>query len=100
MTIPINDCVRRITRGRWWEDAICQRCTFPIGPLNTYSNVAYLLGALAVVRWDHSFAGWVMGGCLLVLAIGSFLYHGFKTIPMNDLDRAGIYLVFGAMGTH
>lgn len=94
------DCLRLQRRGGWYEDLEANRCSFPIGPWNTWSNVAYLLAGFWVVYRDPSLSGWLMGWSLLVLGLGSFFYHGFKTVEMNNLDRAGMYLVFGALSIH
>lgn len=97
---PDVSCPQRQARGGWWEDQLCGRCAFPIGPRNTYSNVAYPLAGAGLLYWDHSPAGWVMAGSLLVLGIGSALYHGHKTLWANRLDHLGMYLVFGALSVH
>lgn len=91
MRLITKSCARRIARGGWAEDAEEGRCTFPIGPRNTYSNVAYALAAGGVVAWGSGDIRWVMAAALLLLALGSALYHGYKTIWANDLDWAGMY---------
>ena len=87
-------------RGHWAEDRLAGRCTFPIGPWNTWSNGAYLLSGGALIAKEQTSAAWVMGGSLIALGIGSGLYHGFKTLWANRLDWTGMYLVFGALAVH
>jgi hypothetical protein len=100
VTISPDECAILQNRGGWREDRIAGRCTFPIGPLNTWSNAAYLVAGGAVVFGDHSPAGIVMALALTLLGIGSGLYHGFKTRFANTLDWVGMYCVFGALVVH
>ncbi len=53
-------CSRLRSRGGWAEDLMGDRCSFPIGPWNTWSNVAYLLAGCYIWGWDRSLAGIVM----------------------------------------
>lgn len=87
-------------RGHWAEDAMCGRCTFPIGPLNTWSNSAYLIAAGALLWRSIDAASLVMAASLCALGIGSGLYHGYKTLWANRLDWVGMYLVFGSLAVH
>ena len=96
----MDSCDRLRRRGGWAEDALAQRCSFPIGPWNTWSNLAYFLAGAWVVYQDASLSGWVMGWALGTLGMGSLLYHGYKSVEWNKLDRAGMYFVFGAMCIH
>ena len=88
------------TRGGWNEDQICNRCTFPIGPYNTYSNIAYVIAGLYLLIRNQSLAYIVMCLALIALGLGSGIYHGFKTPFSNKLDWVGMYLVFGALSVH
>ena len=97
MTEP---CAQLQRRGHWAEDALDGRCDFPIGPRNTWSNLAYPLCGVALVRLDPSPAAWTMASALLCLGVGSGLYHGFKTLWANRLDWTGMYLVFGCLSVH
>ncbi|MGD9525041.1 MAG: hypothetical protein AB7P61_07600 [Gemmatimonadales bacterium] len=94
------DCAHLRARGGWSEDACLGRCSFPIGPRNTWSNAAYVLAGVVVVLLDRTLAGWVMAGSLVMLGLGSGLYHGFKTLWANRLDHVGMYLTFGALAVH
>lgn len=95
-----SDCQKRITRGSWAEDLELNRCHFPIGPRNTWSNAAYpLVGwSLPIIQpGSHSLA---IASAMTFLGIGSALYHGFKTTWANKMDWAGMYAVFGALVVH
>ena len=95
-----ESCAHLQNRGGWREDRDLRRCAWPIGPRNTYSNAAYAIAAayLLVARPDARTL--VLAIALLLLAVGSSLYHGLKTRWANNLDRAGMYAVFGALGAH
>lgn len=87
-------CPERRALGRWWEDSLGdpEDCTFPIAPINTYTNVAYVL--VGIFSWPVS---WAFGLAMILLGVGSGLYHGFKTVSMDRLDNAGMYLVYGGL---
>ena len=95
-----EECYHRRCRGKWYEDEYLGRCKFPLGPRNTWSNAAYFLAALVVLIGDFSANGLVMALSLTALGAGSALYHGFKTLWANKLDRVGMYLTFGALVIH
>ncbi|SRR6266496_6041891 len=86
------NCKELQKNGNWWEDQLVNRCKFPIGPRNTWSNLAYVLAAAGVWPLSKTFA--VMLG---LLGIGSGLYHGFKTQWADRLDNAGMYAAFGSL---
>lgn len=92
MTPVSADCQALENRGNWWEDQLAGRCSFPIGPVNTWSNLAYIL--VGILLLPRAVAG---GASLIALGIGSGLYHGFKTVFTDQLDNAGMYLVFGGI---
>lgn len=96
----IDSCSKLQTRGGWAEDAAEGRCSFPIGPRNTWSNLAYPAVAVALLGVWTDPGTIVMAVALTVLGIGSGLYHGFKTRWANKLDWCGMYLVFGALSVH
>ena len=93
-------CEQLQARGRWWEDRVLKRCGWPIGPRNTYSNAAYAFAAGWLVWRFPSRETSVLAAALCLLAVGSGLYHGLKTKWANNLDRAGMYAVFGALGIY
>lgn len=84
-------------RGGWWEDVLSKHCTFPIGSINTFTNIAYAIAGIVVCTLLPVPPSFVMGFFLSVLAVGSGLYHGFKTIWASRLDHVGMYSVFGAL---
>lgn len=93
-----ESCEHRRRRGGWTEDRALGRCAWPIGPRNTWSNLAYPAVGWSVLALDPASAmAWVFAGAMTVLGIGSALYHGFKTIWANQLDHVGMYLVFGSL---
>lgn len=89
------ECLAKEQKGGWWEDLLEGRCTFPIGPRNTWSNLFYIMAGCTV--WPHTWAG---GLSLMLLGVGSFLYHGYKTVFTDNLDNSGIYLVMGTLLTY
>lgn len=95
-----EQCEKRQARGGWAEDAALHRCSWPIGPRNTYSNLAYVLVGLVVYARIESSAALAFYFAMTVLAIGSGLYHGHKTPWANRLDWVGMYMVFGALVVH
>lgn len=89
--MSVESCGRLVARGHWAEDAALKRCTWPIGPRNTYSNVAYLFAAGAVVALRPDQPSVAMAIALVVLGVGSALYHGTKQVWANNLDWFGMY---------
>lgn len=89
-----GNCQHLIARGGWAEAAILQRCTVPIEPRNTWSNGAYVLAALVLLirgPWEEMFP---LAGALVMLGVGSALYHATKRGWAQRLDNAGMYAVF------
>lgn len=93
-------CDRLIRRGGWQEDAALRRCDAPIGPRNTWSNVAYFLAGLAIYFASPGLETGILMAMCLFLAIGSGLYHAYKTPYFNAWDHNGIYMVFGALAVY
>jgi hypothetical protein len=90
----------RCARGGWWEDALLQRQSFPVAPRNALSNLAYpLVGGLLYFS-APSWTSDIFALMLLVLGIGSGLYHWFKSAAANKLDHLGMYAVFLALVTY
>lgn len=96
-----TSCDHLIRRGGWAEEALLGSCTPPIGPRNTWSNLAYVaVAAILLAFLGYTPQTAVMAFALTVLGIGSGLYHAYKTIWANRLDHVGMYLVFGALSTY
>lgn len=92
----MSDCSERQQRGGFWEDTLTGRCAFPIAPVNTWTNLAYLVAAWGVGHLGTSAAG-VEAALLTCLGVGSGLFHGFKTVFTDRLDNAGMYLTYGGL---
>lgn len=86
----MTSCYQLRMRGGWAEDAWSHRCRFPIAWRNTWSNAAYLVAGLWLLLTQSVPARWPMLAALLVLAVGSALYHGTKEIWANNLDWLGM----------
>jgi uncharacterized membrane protein YhaH (DUF805 family) len=66
-------------------------------PLNTWSNLGFLLvGALAIAR-ARDVGGLVFGAACGVLATGSFLFHAAVTLEFQWLDVVGMYFAIAAV---
>jgi hypothetical protein len=96
MTSDIR-CVELQSRGSWREDAEWGRCSFPIGPVNTISNIAYVLAGVVVALTSPTFAGYFCSGAFIALGIGSGLYHGLKRGWTGRLDVATMYVAFAGL---
>ena len=97
---PDAACAAKQQMGGWWEDVLAGRCTFPIGPLNTWSNVAFLAAGWAGWALARSGPALVFALEMSVLAVGSALYHGFKTVLTDQADEGGMYLVLSGLATY
>ncbi len=93
-------CRRLRERGGWAEDVSNKRCTLPIGPRNTVSNLAYLAAGVWVVTTQVVPVRWVLGAALLLLAMGSALYHATKRTWANNLDWAGMFATMSVLVVH
>lgn len=91
---PLKPCA-----GRWRESILnggCfgQRKTFPMQPVNSYTNLSYLIVGILVALILANPWGWVFMGAMSLLTVGSFLYHAWPTTRTAALDHAGMYAVF------
>lgn len=91
-------------RGGWRESEVLGNCmklpaelTWPAQPLNTWSNLAYGVAGLTVFALAPSGVTAVIAVCLLLLTIGSGLYHGWPCKVTNRLDHLGMNLSFSAI---
>lgn len=92
--------LQRVLRGGWAEDFkryMQGHRSIPIGPRNTWSNLAYVLAGLWIALDGMSASALILALCLLTLAIGSGLYHALKYRWANDLDWVGMYATMGAL---
>lgn len=95
--LKADECQRRIERGGWNEERVLGRCEVPIGPRNTYSNLAYILAGFAIFLTQTGPESILMCGALVLLGIGSWAYHAHKTYGTNVMDRIGMLLVAGCL---
>ena len=91
---PTDSCGTLRGRGGWWEDALSKRCSFPIAPINTFTNLAYCIAGIWLFLTTQSATSFVVGLALFILGICSGVYHGFKTIWSSRYDHIGMYSVF------
>lgn len=87
----------------WWEDELggsCDSGKVPVGPRNTWSNLAYGASGLCLWLRFQSPESIVMAGTLVLLTIGSAVYHAVPSRVTNALDHAGMLAVFGALATY
>lgn len=87
-------------RGGWWEDILTNRCIFPIAPINTFSNLAYVIIGALTYTLKPSLASAVMALAFAFLGVGSGLYHGTKRGWASKLDHAGMYAAFTSIVTY
>ena len=99
-----------------WQPATCLpnncfceslRDGFIRQPINTYSNLAYVLVGLLILahaRHSDARANWmssqraypiVFGGATVAIGVGSFFYHASLTFLGQWLDLMGMYLFAG-----
>ena len=69
----------------------------PQQPVNTYSNLPFAMGGVLVGLYFSTPTSYVFMFAMLVLTIGSCLYHGLSTKWSGHLDVIGIYWVFVAL---
>lgn len=91
------DCKILQERGGWAEDQLVNRCKFPIAPVNTYSNLAYVLAGLFIFKNLPNLAGFVQALAMVYLGVASALYHGTKRGWAAKLDHSGMYVGFTAL---
>ena len=90
-------------RGNWAEarlrkcDAGLAATGIPVEPVNVYSSLAYLAAGWITIRVTAGTPPWILGAAMLLLTIGSGLYHGCKARWAARADHAGMYAVFAAL---
>ena len=92
-----------ICRGEWSE-GIIRGCShgyeetgIPVEPVNTYSNLAYLIAGLVAYKITGGYVAIIFLISMAFLCFGSALYHGFKTRWSGRWDHGGIYAVLGVL---
>lgn len=96
----MEDCNTLQERGGWWEDILVNRCRFPIAPINTFTNISYIIAGALCFILKPNLASAVFAAAMIFLGIGSALYHGTKEIWASRLDNAGMYAVFSSLVTY
>jgi len=84
----------------WAEAQALRRTSWPREPRNTFSNLAYLGGAVAVLARGQDLTRVVMAGALIVLAVGSAYYHSVETQRADNWDWAGMVLCLTVLAVH
>ncbi len=93
-----------LCRGGWNEGEMrgCKhgytKTGIPVEPVNTYSNLAYLVAGWVVYRTIGGGAALVFFCAMAFLCFGSALYHGVKTRWSARWDHGGMYAVIGGLG--
>lgn len=93
-------------RGNWAE-ARLRHCEgelavtgIPVEPFNTFSNLAYIAAAWVVWQTFPGLPAVVLAASLVLLGIGSSMYHGTKAMWAAKMDHAGMYAVFGSLAIY
>ena len=93
-------------RGNWAE-ARLRHCEgelavtgIPVEPFNTFSNLAYIAAAWIVWQTFPGLPAVVLAASLVLLGIGSSMYHGTKAMWAARMDHAGMYAVFGSLAIY
>jgi hypothetical protein len=93
-----------LCRGGWHEGELrgCQHgysiTGIPVEPVNTYSNLTYLIAGWMVYRTFGGGPALVFCFAMAFLCFGSALYHGVKTRWSARWDHGGMYAVVGGLG--
>lgn len=93
-----------LCRGGWNEGEIrgCEHgyvhTGIPVEPVNTYSNLAYVVAGWVAYRILGGGTGIVFFCAMAILCVGSALYHGVKTRWSARWDHGGMYAVIGGLG--
>lgn len=84
--------IDRWKRGGWSEPMKTQSNSFPIGPINTFSNIVYpVIGVYAYLVNDAL----LFALCMVWLGVGSFAYHGWHEHWGEAMDDSGMWAVLG-----
>lgn len=93
-----DTCEIRRLRGNFAEGRLASNCDGAIEPWNTWSNVAYVIGAIVVAVRRPELMGWLLTAAMVLLGVGSGLYHYFKRGWSNRVDVSGMYATMSAIG--
>jgi hypothetical protein len=93
-----------LCRGGWNEGEMrgCEHgyneTGIPVEPVNTYSNLAYLIAGWVTYRILSDGTALIFCCAMAFLCFGSALYHGVKTRWSARWDHGGMYAVIGGLG--
>jgi hypothetical protein len=91
----------RTCDGCWYEARLndCEQglTSLPQQPVNTYTNLAYLMVGVFVAAYFATPSSFAFMIAMTFLAIGSSLYHGLSSRWSGHFDVAAIYWVFGGL---
>ena len=81
-----------------WHEAYLNKCKdglnrFPQQPINTYSNLAFVAGGVFVGHYLGSATAQMFMVSMVLLAVGSALYHGLSVRWAGHMDVLSIYWV-------
>jgi len=81
-----------------WHEAHIYKCEdglnrFPQQPINTYSNLAFVAGGVFVAHYLGGPNAMIFMVSMVLLAIGSALYHGLSVRWAGHMDVLAIYWV-------
>jgi hypothetical protein len=85
---------------QWHEDRVDRRAFFPVAWRNTASNIAYPITGLVGLALVPRATGFAFALAMLLLGLGSIAYHGTARPWGQQLDRAGMFMAFGALAIH
>lgn len=85
-----------------WHEAYINKCgdglnRFPQQPINTYSNLAFVAGGVFVGQYFGGATAQMFMAAMVMLAIGSALYHGLSVRWAGHMDVLAIYWVLLAL---
>lgn len=92
-----------LCRGGWNEGEIrgCymgyETTGIPVEPINTYSNLAYLVAGWVIYRIAGDGTALIFCVAMAFLCFGSALYHGMKTRWSARWDHGGMYAVMAGL---
>lgn len=72
----------------------------PEQPVNTYTNLVYAAAGVALALETGGSPAWVFALGMVVLCVGSSLYHGLSTRWAGRFDVGAMYGVFSALAAY
>jgi hypothetical protein len=72
----------------------------PAQPVNTWTNLAFLIAGVLVFRKRKSTAALWFAIAMLILGVGSATFHAFLSVAGQRWDVIGMFLVFGFLAAY